>query len=44
MIRIDRAARDPRELLDPENWISCNWGGDALRDSSAATVLWRSWT
>lgn len=32
MIRIDRAARDPRELLDPENWISCNWGGDALRD------------
>lgn len=32
MIRIDRAARDPRELLDPENWISSQWGGDKLRE------------
>lgn len=32
MIRIDRADRDMTELLDPEYWISCNWGGDTLRD------------
>ena len=32
MIRIDRADRDHTELLDPEHWISSQWGGDTLRD------------
>jgi hypothetical protein len=32
MIRIDRADRDMNELLDPANWVSCNWGGDTMRD------------
>lgn len=32
MIRIDSATRDLNELLNPENWISCNWGGDSVRD------------
>ena len=31
MIRIDRADRDHSELLDPEHWISSQWGGDTLR-------------
>lgn len=32
MIRIERATRNMNELLDPEHWMSCQWGGDQMRD------------
>ena len=37
MIRIDRADRNMNELLNPNNWISSQWGGDTLRTCRGCT-------